>query len=107
METAAALCAALARSEVVFAHAWRKMDLTLWTEYGGTLRWRNTVGFVRVGMSRETLRALRDESVPASEYRKHWRLLGGSKAGPGGRLQEWMPAVPGTGPDDALEGKGR
>jgi len=89
---AAAICAALASSDEAFAYDWQELDLKLWNEYGSTLRWHNTVGFIAVRMSRETLLMLRERRAPASEYPKYWKPLAGSKTGPDGKILEWNAA---------------
>lgn len=104
LASATEICAAIAGSQVAFEQNWQTMDLTVWNEYGDMLRWRNTVGFIRVEMSREALRAAGDANVPSSGYPEYWVFLGASKAGPDAELLEWPPGAsePGSesrGPD--------
>jgi hypothetical protein len=91
LESLAQICAALAKSDVVFNYDWHEIKLTLWNEYGNMLRWRNTFGVVIIKMQRETFQMLREGNVPVSEYPKHWCVLSGSKAGPQSEMLELSP----------------
>ena len=73
--SAAALGAALVRSGIIFEHDWRYLKLLLTHEYGSQWRWKNTLGSIKVIISRETLLELRERNVPASEYPQYWHLV--------------------------------
>jgi hypothetical protein len=74
IETTAALLASLMKNELTFKNDWRQLVLELWHECGSTLRWKSTLGYTKVRISRETMLELRTRNVPASEYPKFWRL---------------------------------
>lgn len=81
IQSTAALCAALARSELTFKSDWYELVLQLTNEYGSQMRWRNTFGYTQVRITRQTLLELRKRDAPAFEYAQHWRLFA-SKVGP-------------------------
>jgi hypothetical protein len=74
IETTAALLASLMKNELTFKNDWRQLVLELWHECGSTLRWKSTLGYTKVRISRETMLELRTRNLPASEYPKFWRL---------------------------------
>jgi hypothetical protein len=74
IETTAKLLAAITKSELTFKNDWHVLVLELWHEYGSTLRWKSTLGYTKVRISRETMLELRQRNLPASEYPKYWRL---------------------------------
>lgn len=92
---AAQICAALARSDAAFAQEWEYLELTLRIEYGNLLRWQTTWGYLRIDMSRETLRRLGEGNTPASGYPGHWHLGYGFKTRAGKEMLEWPPTSPG------------
>jgi hypothetical protein len=75
IESTAALCAALARSDLTFKQDWNTLVLELTNEYGSQWRWRNTFGFSKARVSRETLIDLHKRNTPASEYPQYWHLF--------------------------------
>lgn len=81
IESTAALCAALAKSELTFKNDWYTLELQLTNEYGSQWRWRNTLGYTKVRISREALLELRARNLPASEYPQYWHLFA-YKVGP-------------------------
>lgn len=94
LDAASKVCANLAKCDALYECAWTKMTLRLYNEYGDMLRWRNTVGFIWVSLSREQLQMLGKQHTPASAYPRHWQFRGGSKAGPDlQRPREWPPGA--------------
>ena len=81
IESAAAVCVALSKSELTFKNDWNKLVLELTTEYGSQWLWRNTLGFAKVRITRKALLELRARNLPASEYPKYWDLFA-YKVGP-------------------------
>jgi len=81
IQSTAALCAALAKSELTFKNDWYEMELQLTNEYGSQMRWKNTLGYTKVIISRETLLELRKRDAPASAYSQYWHLFA-YKVGP-------------------------
>ncbi len=92
IESAAALCAALAKSDLTYEHDWNTLVLELTNEYGSQWRWRNTLGYTKVRISRETLTELRKRDLPASEYPQYWRLYAFKVGPPDYVPYEWSPA---------------
>ena len=82
IESAAALCASLAKSDVTFDSEWSVFELEVTNEYGSQWRWRTTRGYIKVRLDREGLLELRKRNVPASEYPRYWNLVLAYKAGP-------------------------
>ena len=81
IKATAALLASLTKSEHTFKNDWRHLELELWHEYGSMFRWKNTFGYTKIRISRETLLELRMRNLSVSEYPKFWRLYAW-KAGP-------------------------
>ena len=81
IQSASALCTALARLDRTFSIQWSILDLAVSNEYGSQLRWRTAPSFTRVEMSREILLELRSRNAPASAYPGYWTLFS-SKVGP-------------------------
>ena len=81
IQSAAALCAALTNSGLIFESDWRELDLRLANEYGSQWQWRTAHGHTIVRISRETLVELRKRNAPASAYPQYWHLLA-YKVGP-------------------------
>lgn len=81
IQSTAALCAALAKSELTFKNDWYELELQLTNEYGSQMRWKNSLGYTKVVISRETLLELRKRNAPASAYSQYWRLFA-YKVGP-------------------------
>jgi hypothetical protein len=83
IETAgtARLCAALAESDLTFRTEWSTLQLEFTYEYGNQWRWRNTLGYTKVRIGRDTLLELRARRVPASDYPRYWHLFA-FKVGP-------------------------
>jgi hypothetical protein len=77
----AALCAALARSDLTFEQDWSMMVLELTNEYGSQWGWRNILGYTKARIPRETLTELGQRNVPPSEYPRFWSLFA-YKVGP-------------------------
>jgi hypothetical protein len=81
IESTAALCAALAKSDLTFKHDWNTLVLELTNEYGSQWRWKNTLGYTKITISWETMLELRARNLPASEYPHYWHLFA-YKVGP-------------------------
>ncbi len=81
LQSTAALCAALAQSDLTFENDWDELELQLTNEYGTQTRWKNTLGYTKVSISREALLELRKRNAPASAYSQYWRLFA-YKVGP-------------------------
>jgi hypothetical protein len=91
VQSAVALCMALANFENTFSTEWSKFELHVRNEYGSQLRWKTAHSFTMVKMSRETLLELRKRNAPASAYPEHWFLFA-SKVGPPDYVYyEWSP----------------
>lgn len=99
IESTAALCAALARSDLTFQNDWYAMALQLTNEYGSQWRWKNTLGYTKVRISREALQELRERNAPAAEYPRYWRLFA-YKVGPPDYVPQeaWVPPEAKAGP---------
>lgn len=81
IRSAAALCAALAKSDLTFQNNWYKLELWLINEYGSQWRWKNTTGSIWVNLSREKLLEIGKHRFPAAECPRYWNITG-SKSGP-------------------------
>lgn len=82
IESAAALCASLAKSDLTFDTEWGAVELELTNEYGSQWRWKTTRGYIKVRLSREELLEIRRRNVPASDYPRYWHLILAYKVGP-------------------------
>jgi hypothetical protein len=91
MESTAALCAALAESDLVFKHDWNVLVLQLTNEYGSQWRWRNTLGYTKVRIDRETLIELRNRGLTPSEYPRYCHLFAYKVGPPDYVSYEWSP----------------
>jgi hypothetical protein len=80
--SAAALCGFLARNDRTFESEWNYLKFELTNEYGGQWRWKNTVGYITVRLSRKELFDLREQSIPISAYPKYWHIIVAYKVGP-------------------------
>jgi hypothetical protein len=89
IESTAVLCAALARNDLTFKNDWYTLELRLTNEYGSQWRWRNTLGYTKVRISRETLLELRKGNLPASEYPQVWHLFAYKVGPPDYVYYEW------------------
>jgi hypothetical protein len=92
IQSTAALCAALAKSDLTFKNDWYVLELQLTNEYGSQLRWKNTLGYTKVRISRETLLELRQRNAPASAYPQYWRLFAYKVGPPDYVPYEWSSA---------------
>jgi hypothetical protein len=90
--SAAALCGALAKSDLTFEQDWNTLVLELTHEYGSQWRWKNTLGSIKVSLRRETLLELRERKVPASEYPQYWQVVAAYKWGPPDHVPYAWPA---------------
>lgn len=92
IESTAALCAALNKSELTFKNDWSALELQLTNEYGSQWRWRNTLGYTKVSISRATMLELRARNMPASEYPQFWQLFAYKVGPPDYVPYEWLSA---------------
>jgi hypothetical protein len=92
IESTAALCAALTKSGLTFKNYWYRLELQLTNEYGSQWRWRNTLGYTKVRITRETLLELRARNLPASEYPQYWHLFAYKVGPPDYVPYEWSSA---------------
>jgi hypothetical protein len=92
IQSTAALCAALTKSDLTFKNDWYKLELQLTNEYGSQWRWKNTFGYSKVRISRETLLELRKRNVPASAFPQYWRLIAVKVGPPDYVPYEWSSA---------------
>jgi hypothetical protein len=92
IQSTAALCAALAKSELTFNNNWSELELQLTNQYGSQMRWKNTLGYTKASISREKLLELRKRNAPASAYSQHWRLFA-YKVGPPDYVPYEWPSV--------------
>lgn len=93
IESTAALCVALTKSGLIFKYDWYLLELQLTNEYGSQWRWRNTLGYTKARISRETLIELLARNLPASEYPKHWHLFAYKVGPPDYFPYEWSSAA--------------
>jgi hypothetical protein len=94
LDSMAALCAALARSELTFGEDWLRANVELGTEYGSQWRWRNTNGWTRFRIDREGLLAVARAASPQAECRKRWDLFAVKVGPPDYNPQELREAPP-------------
>lgn len=94
LECAARICAAIARSDAAFECEWQAMELKMDSQYGSGLKWRTTVSYLIVKISRETFVKLRENNFSSSVYSRYWRFVYASKVVPPGSKswREWWPA---------------
>jgi hypothetical protein len=91
IESTAALCAALAKRDLIFQYDWKALALQLPNEYGSQWRWRNTLGYAKIIIGREILLKLRERDAPTSEYPQYGHLFA-HKVGPPDYIPyEWLP----------------
>jgi hypothetical protein len=94
LDSLAALCAALARSELTFREEWRQANVQLSIEYGSQWRWRNTYGWTRFRIDRQGLLEAARAASPEAECRKRWDLVIVKVGPPDYELQELREAPP-------------
>jgi hypothetical protein len=92
IQSTAALCAALTKSDLTFKNDWNELELQLTNEYGSQMRWKNTLGYTKVRISRVTLLELRKSYAPASAYPQYWRLFAYKVGPPDYVPYEWSSA---------------
>jgi hypothetical protein len=92
LKSTAALCAALTKSDLTFKNDWYALELQLTNEYGSQWRWRNTIGYTKVRISRDTMLELRLRNLPASEYPHYWHLFAYKVGPPDYVPYEWSSA---------------
>jgi hypothetical protein len=92
IESTAVLCEVISKYDLTFKYDWHILELQLTNEYGSQLRWRNTVGYTKVRISRETLLELRARNAPASEYPQYWHIFAFKVGPPDYVPYEWSSA---------------
>jgi hypothetical protein len=84
LEGAARVCAALAKNDRLLK--WAYLDLIFFNNYqkpDGSLQ--KISGNAEVILKRDTIKTLREQNAPASEYQKKWRFVQGYKDQPGSK----------------------
>lgn len=85
----ATLCAALAKSGLIFESEWKVLHLSLTNEYGSQLQWRTANGYASIVIERRALMELGKLNAPASEYPKHGTLTAYKVGPPDYAYREW------------------